>query len=94
MAPSGWGEVAPRAGLLASVKMTMTVRMRESSPSQRVAHRSWTVAEAKAKLSELIADADAQDPQVVTRQGRPVAPAIGSAGIRGSGRPGAAAAAP
>lgn len=31
---------------------------------------SWTVAEAKAKLSEVIAQAESKGPQVITRNGR------------------------
>jgi len=37
------------------------------------AKHSWSVAEAKARFSELIAAAHDRGPQVVTRHGRPVA---------------------
>ncbi|HUX68376.1 MAG TPA: type II toxin-antitoxin system Phd/YefM family antitoxin [Streptosporangiaceae bacterium] len=47
--------------------------MKPSPPSQRAVRHSWTVAEAKAKLSELIAHADAHGLQVITRHGRPTA---------------------
>lgn len=41
--------------------------------SRRKPRHSWTVAEAKAKLSEVIANAGEHGVQVITRRGRPAA---------------------
>jgi prevent-host-death family protein len=40
---------------------------------KRAAARKWTVAEAKAKLSEVIASAQSIGPQAITRNGKPAA---------------------
>ena len=47
--------------------MTIMTIMTYSEPSER----NWTVAEAKAKFSELIEFARVKAPQMVTRNGRP-----------------------
>lgn len=42
------------------------------------ANGRWAVAEAKARLSEVIERAEADGPQIITRRGRPVAVVVSS----------------
>src|SRR5262245_34881664 len=48
----------------------MTVSLVTNHEVRPMATRTWTVAEAKAKLSELIERAQASGPQTITRNGR------------------------
>jgi prevent-host-death family protein len=43
-----------------------------------VAAAKWTVAEAKAKLDEIIKRAASEDPQTITRRGRTAALVVGA----------------
>jgi prevent-host-death family protein len=56
-----------RVGLIFPLKMTIVTNMTNNT------RRHWTVAEAKAKFSEVIDHATSQGPQTITRNGRTTA---------------------
>jgi prevent-host-death family protein len=53
--------------------MTILTMMTRATQKRTIAPRKWTVAEAKAKFSEVIARAQSDGPQTITRKGRETA---------------------
>jgi prevent-host-death family protein len=58
----------------------MTIMTTTVTTTERSGHspQNWTVAEAKAKFSEIIERAKSEGPQTVTKNGRPAAIVVGA----------------